>query len=116
MDNTGETKELQNDFQSENQCCHLTDKTKHRKDGEYKDLLNRLSRIEGQVRGIKAMVEKDAYCVDILTQVSAVNAALNSFSKVLLANHIKTCVAEDIRQGKDETIDELVVTLQKLMR
>ena len=116
MDNTGKAKELQNDFQSENQCCHLTDKTKHRMDGEYKDLLNRLSRIEGQVRGIKAMVEKDAYCVDILTQVSAVNAALNSFSKVLLANHIKTCVAEDIRQGKDETIDELVVTLQKLMR
>lgn len=110
MDHAGKTEETQNT------CCQRTDKTKHRADGEYKDLLNRLSRIEGQVRGIKAMVEKDAYCVDILTQVSAVNAALNSFSKVLLANHIKTCVARDIREGKDETIDELVVTLQKLMR
>ena len=79
-------------------------------------MLNRLNRIEGQVRGIKKMVENDVYCTDILIQVSAVNAALNSFNKVLLANHIRTCVAEDIREGKEETIDELVVTLQKLMR
>lgn len=100
----------------ESKCCCCTDKTKQRPDKEYKDLLNRLSRIEGQVRGVKAMVQKDAYCVDILTQVSAVNAALNSFSRELLASHIKTCVADDIRNGKDETIDELVVTLQKLMR
>ena len=78
--------------------------------------MNRLSRIEGQVRGIKGMLEKDAYCPEILVQVSAVNAALNSFNKVLLANHIRTCVADDIRDGKDETIDELVTTLQKLMR
>ena len=83
---------------------------------EYKDLMNRLSRIEGQVRGIRKMVESDCYCPDILIQVSAVNAALNSFNKVLLANHIRTCVAEDIREGNDETIDELVVVLQKLMR
>lgn len=96
--------------------CHCEEKTKQRSENEYKDLLNRLSRIEGQVRGVKAMVEKDAYCVDILTQVSAINAALNSFNKILLANHIRTCVADDIRQGKDETIDELVVTLQKLMK
>ena len=68
------------------------------------------------MRGIKRMLEQDAYCTDILIQVSAVNAALNSFNKELLAEHIRTCVAEDIRQGKDETIDELVVTLQKLMR
>ena len=94
-------------------CCH---KKKERTDKEYKDLLNRLSRIEGQVRGIKRMVEEDAYCTDILIQVSAVNAALNSFNKVLLANHIRTCVAEDIRAGKEETIDELVATLQKLMK
>lgn len=94
-------------------CCH---KKKERTEKEYKDLLNRLSRIEGQVRGIKRMVEEDAYCTDILIQVSAVNAALNSFNKVLLANHIRTCVAEDIREGKEETIDELVVTLQKLMK
>ncbi len=76
--------------------------------------MNRLSRIEGQVRGIKRMVEEDTYCTDILIQVSAVNAALNSFNKVLLANHIRTCVAEDIfRAGKEETIDELVATSPK---
>lgn len=95
------------------ECCH---KTKERSEKEYRDLTNRLSRIEGQVRGIKKMVENDAYCPDILIQVSAVNAALNSFNKVLLANHIRTCVSEDIRAGKDETVDELVTTLQKLMR
>ncbi|MCI9619839.1 MAG: metal-sensing transcriptional repressor [Dorea sp.] len=95
------------------ECCH---KTKERSEKEYKDLINRLSRIEGQVRGIKKMVENNAYCPDILIQVSAVNAALNSFNKVLLANHIRTCVSEDIRAGKDETVDELVTTLQKLMR
>ena len=94
-------------------CCH---KTKERSEKEYKDLLNRLSRIEGQVRGIKGMVEKDAYCTDILVQVAAVNAALNSFNKVLLANHIKTCVTRDIREAKEETVDELVAVLQKLMK
>ena len=95
------------------ECCQ---KTKERSDKEYRDLVNRLNRIEGQVRGLKRMLESDAYCTDILVQVSAVNAALNSFNKVLLANHIRTCLAEDIRAGKDETIDELVATLQKLMR
>ena len=79
-------------------------------------MINRLNRIEGQIRGIKKMVEKDAYCTDILVQVAAVNAALNAFNKELLAEHIKTCVAQDIRDGKEETIDELVVTLQKLMK
>ena len=95
-------------------CCYH--KTKERSDKEYRDLINRLSRIEGQVRGIKKMIENDTYCTDVLIQVSAVNAALNSFNKVLLANHIRTCVAEDIRKGKDETIDELVKVLQKLMK
>ena len=95
------------------ECCH---KKKERSEKEYKDLVNRLNRIEGQIRGIKRMVESDTYCTDILIQVSAVNAALNSFNKVLLANHIRTSVADDIRAGKEETIDELVVTLQKLMR
>ena len=95
------------------ECCH---KKKERYEKEYKDLIHRLNRIEGQVRGIKKMVESDTYCTDILVQVSAVNAALNSFNKVLLANHIRTCVANDIREGKEETIDELVATLQKLMR
>ena len=78
--------------------------------------MNRLNRIEGQVRGIKGMVEKDVYCIDILVQVAAVNAALNSFNKVLLANHIRTCVARDIREGKEETLDELVAVLQRLMK
>ena len=97
----------------EHQCCH---KTKHREEEEYKSLINRLSRIEGQVRGIRKMVETDCYCTDILTQVNAVQAALNAFNRELLSNHIRTCVAEDIRSGKDETIDELVQTLQKLMK
>ena len=91
-------------------------KKKVRDEKEYRDLVNRLSRIEGQVRGVKKMVEEDAYCVDILTQVAAVTSALNSFNKVLLANHIKTCVADDIRSGNDEVVDELVKVLQKLMK
>lgn len=94
-------------------CCH---KTKKRSEKEYKDLLNRLNRIEGQIRGIKRMVEEDCYCTDILSQVAAANAALNSFNKVLLANHIRTCVADDIREGGDEKVDELVSVLQKLMK
>ena len=79
-------------------------------------MINRLNRIEGQIRGIRGMVEKDAYCADILTQSSAVNAAVNSFNKELLASHIRGCVARDIREGKDEVIDELVATMQKLMK
>ncbi|MBO5253494.1 MAG: metal-sensing transcriptional repressor [Clostridia bacterium] len=94
-------------------CCH---KTKERSEEEHKKLINRLNRIEGQVRGIRGMIEKDAYCTDVLTQVAAANAALNAFTKELLASHIKTCVAEDIRAGRDETVDELVATLQKLMK
>lgn len=100
----------------EENICECSHRTKERDEKEYKDLLNRLSRIEGQVRGVRGMVEKDAYCTDILIQVSAINAALNSFNKVLLANHVHTCVAEDIRNGKDEAIDELVKLLQKLMK
>ena len=91
-------------------------KTKDRSDEEYKRLINRLSRVEGQIRGIRGMVERSAYCTDILAQVAAANAALNAFSKELLAEHIRTCVARDIRTGKDETIDELVATLYKLMK
>ena len=100
----------------EEKCCCCHHKTKERSEKEYKDLIHRLNRIEGQIRGIKAKSEKVAYCPDILIQVAATNAALNSFNKVLLANHIRTCVAEDIRAGKDEVIDELVPTLQKLMK
>lgn len=94
-------------------CCH---KTKERTPEEHKALINRLSRIEGQIRGIKKMVEQDAYCTDIITQVAAANSALNSFNKELLSTHIKTCVAEDIRAGKEETVDDLLATLQKLMK
>ena len=95
------------------ECCgKITD----RSEAERKKLIHRLNRIEGQIRGIRKMVEKDAYCTDILVQVAAVNAALNSFNKVLLANHIKTCVTRDIREGKEETVDELVAVLQKLMK
>ena len=94
-------------------CCT---KKKERTDEEYKKLIHRLNRIEGQVKGIKRMVEQNAYCTDILIQVSAINSALNSFNKELLANHIKTCVADDIRQGKDDTIDDLAKTLQRLMK
>ncbi len=95
-------------------CCGY--KTKERNEKEYKDLIHRLNRIEGQIRGIRGMVERDAYCTDILVQVAAANAALNSFNKVLLANHIKSCVTQDIREGKEGTVDELVEVLQKLMK
>lgn len=95
--------------------CSLC-KHKHRDEKEYKDLLNRLSRVEGQIRGIKAMVEEERYCVDILTQVQAATSALNSFSKVILENHVKTCVVEDIKNGNEETVEELCKTIQKLMR
>lgn len=91
-------------------------KKKVRQEKEYKDLIHRLNRIEGQIRGIKGMVEEDRYCTDILIQVAAVNAALNSFNKVLLASHIRSCVVNDIKEGKEETIDELVETLQKVMK
>ena len=94
-------------------CCH---RIKERSEEEYKSLIHRLNRIEGQIRGIRNMVEKSAYCPDILIQVAAANAALNAFSKELLAQHIRTCVVQDIRDGKDETIDELLATLQKLMK
>ncbi len=94
----------------------MTDKTKHRENDELRSLTNRLNRIEGQVRGVRKMLEDDAYCTDILTQVSAIQAALNAFNKELLANHIKSCVVNDIKSGKTEVVDDLVCTLQKLMK
>ncbi len=93
-------------------CC----KTRRRSDEELKKLTHRLSRIEGQVRGLRDMLSRDAYCTDILVQVSAVNAALNSFSRELLSEHIHTCVADGIRAGDDAVVDELVSALQKLMK
>ena len=93
-------------------CC----RKKMRDEEELKSLSNRLARIEGQVRGIRNMLENDAYCVDILTQVSAAQSALNGFSKELLSSHIKTCVADSVRNGEDDKIDELVETIKKLMK
>ena len=98
---------------SEECCCA---KTKERSPEEYKSLVNRLNRIEGQIRGIRGMLDKNAYCPDILAQVAAANAALNAFSKELLSNHIRSCVVNDVRAGNDEVIDELLATLQKLMK
>ena len=94
-------------------CCH---KTKERSQEEYTKLIHRLNRIEGQIRGIRGMVEKNAYCPDILVQSAAVTAAMNAFNRELLANHIRNCVVRDLHEGKDEVIDELVVTMQKLMK
>lgn len=93
-------------------CCRHKDRTPE----QHKALLNRLSRIEGQIRGIRGMVEKDAYCADILVQVAAANSALNSFSRELLAQHISTCVADDLRSGGTEKLDELLKLLPKLMK
>lgn len=94
----------------------LCTQTKHRSEEEYKSLVHRLNRIEGQIRGIRGMVENEAYCPDILVQSAAVTAAMNAFNRELLANHIRTCVADDIRAGNDEVVDELLKTLQKLMK
>ena len=96
--------------------CHCCAKTTNRSDEQRKKLINRLNRIEGQIRGIKGIIEKDAYCNDILIQSAAVNAAVNAFNRELLSSHIHSCVARDIRNGNDEVIDELVTTLQKLMK
>ena len=89
---------------------------KHRENAELSSLTRRLNRIEGQVRGIRNMVEKDAYCTDILTQVSAVQSALNAFSRELLANHIRTCVVTDIQNDKLDVVDDLLNTVQRLMK
>ncbi len=97
----------------EKECCN---RKKHRVESEYTDLIHRLNRIEGQVRGVRSMVEEERYCVDILTQVSAIQSALNAFNKKLLANHIHTCVVDDIRAGKEEAVEELCTTIQKLMK
>ena len=101
---------------ADEKCPHCSGKRKDRDEREKKELMNRLKRIEGQVRGLEGMLENDAYCTDIIMQVTAVTSALNSFNKVLLGNHIKTCVADNIRAGNDDVIDELTQTLQKLMK
>ena len=97
------------------EACSCSRK-KIRDEAEKRALINRLNRIEGQIRGIRAMVENDAYCPDVLTQASAAAAALNGFSRAMLEEHIRTCVAEDVRQGKDDTLDELLDTIRKWMK
>ena len=95
------------------ECCH---KTKERSPEEYRRLVNRLNRIEGQIRGIRGMLDQNAYCPDILAQAAAANAALNAFSRELLSSHIRSCVVDDVRAGNDEIVDELLSTLQKMMK
>ncbi len=97
-------------------CEACAKRTKERDSKEVRDLVNRLSRIEGQVRGIKKMVENGAYCTDILIQSSAANTALNAFNRIVIENHIKTCVEDDIRDGREETVDELIDILKKFMK
>ena len=97
-------------------CCGGNVKKTERAEKDKKKLVNRLSRIEGQIRGIKKMIENDAYCNDVLIQSAAVDAAINAFNRELLSNHIHSCVVRDIREGKDEVVDELMVTLQKLIK
>ena len=96
--------------------CNCSHKTKERSEDEFKSLINRLNRIEGQIRGIKRMVEENAYCTDIITQAAAASSALNAFNRELLSNHIRTCVKNDIKEGKYETVDDLISTLQKLLK
>ncbi len=100
----------------EEKCCCCSNKTTERSQEEYTRLINRLSRIEGQIRGLKKMLEQNAYCADILTQSSAAASALNSFNKDLLSSHIHHCVVRDIREGKDDVVDELMDVVQKLMK
>ena len=98
-----------------NECC-CTAKTKERTEAERTALIHRLNRVEGQIRGIRGMVERNAYCTDIIMQVAAATAALNAFNRELLGSHIRTCVADDIREGKDDVIDDLLQALQKIMK
>ncbi|MBO7710940.1 MAG: metal-sensing transcriptional repressor [Lachnospiraceae bacterium] len=114
MDIRNERKELQEECGPVPACC--ASQSKIRSEDEYKDLIHRLNRVEGQIRGIRRMLEQDAYCIDVLNQVSAANCALNSFTKVLLANHIRSCVVDDVREGNSEKLEELVRTLQKMMK
>ena len=113
-----EIQEVQKEAQQENsnRCCHCMEKHTLRSEEQKKALINRLKRIEGQVRGVQQMLEKDAYCNDILVQSAAISAAMNAFNKEILATHIHTCVVRDIREGRDEVVDGLVSTIQKLMK
>ncbi|SHE37782.1 DNA-binding transcriptional regulator, FrmR family [Seinonella peptonophila] len=93
-----------------------SDRQSHHSEKEKKNLITRLNRIEGQIRGVKGMIEKDTYCDDVLNQIAAVQSALNSVGRLLLENHMKSCVIERIEQGEHEVIDEMLVTIKKLMK
>ena len=114
---------MSNDYTNEQEqptkedCCHSQSQRKsHHSEQVKKNLITRLNRVEGQIRGIRGMIEKDVYCDDIITQLSATQSALNSVAKLLLEGHMKTCVAERIQEGDLEVLDEVIVTIQKLMK
>lgn len=114
---TGATEAAQNAATETKSCPHCgIHESKERSDEERKNLMNRLKRIEGQVRGLEKMIEDNAYCPDVLVQASAVSSAINSFNKALMAEHIRSCVVQDIKEGNEETIEELISVLQKLMK
>ncbi|MFC4801828.1 metal-sensitive transcriptional regulator [Neobacillus sp. GCM10023253] len=100
-----------------NDACHLSNERKsHHSDKVKQNLATRLNRIEGQIRGIKGLIEKDTYCDDVITQISATQSALNSVAKILLEGHLKTCVLERINEGDTEVLDEVLLTIEKLMK
>jgi CsoR family transcriptional regulator, copper-sensing transcriptional repressor len=96
--------------------CSLTNRKSHHSDTVKKNLVSRLNRIEGQIRGVKGLIEKDTYCDDVITQISAIQSALNSVSKILLEGHLKGCVMDRINEGDLDVLDEVLVTVHKLMK
>lgn len=100
----------------EEQCCSAGERKSHHSEKTKNNLISRLNRIEGQIRGVKGMIEKDTYCDDVLNQIAAIQSALNSVSKLLLEGHMKSCIVERIQAGEHEVIDELLVTIKKLMK
>lgn len=98
-------------------CCHSeTGRKSHHSEKVKQNLIHRLNRVEGQIRGIKGMIEKDVYCDDVITQIAATQSAINSVAKLLLEGHMKTCVLERIQDGELEVLDEVLVTIHKLMK
>lgn len=109
--------ELEGHSPAEENCCSVTSERKsHHSEAVKRNLVSRLNRIEGQIRGIKGLIEKDTYCDDVITQISATQSALNSVAKILLEGHMKNCVVDRIKEGDMEVLDEVLVTIQKLMK